>query len=78
MAGAALANPANGADAEAPSAGDPLDQLEGKTLAQIERLVIERTIARHDGSVARAARELGLSPSTIYRKREAWSAEGAP
>jgi DNA-binding NtrC family response regulator len=46
--------------------------LAGKTLAQIERIVIEAAIARHDGSVPRAARELDVSPSTIYRKREAW------
>ena len=46
--------------------------LVGKTLAEIERLVIEETIARHDGSVPRAARVLDVSPSTLYRKREAW------
>ncbi|MFA5539002.1 MAG: helix-turn-helix domain-containing protein, partial [Gemmobacter sp.] len=26
----------------------------------------------HGGSIPRAARELDLAPSTIYRKREGW------
>ena len=46
----------------------------GKTLAQIERLVIEATIAQHGGSVSRAARVLDVAPSTLYRKIEVWSA----
>lgn len=53
----------------APSA---LGGLVGKPLAEIERLVIEETIAREGGSVPRAARVLDVSPSTLYRKREAW------
>lgn len=44
----------------------------GQTMAQIERAVLEDTIARHDGSVPRAARELDLAPSTIYRKMTGW------
>ena len=50
-----------------------LDTLIGKPLAEIERLVIEATLARHGGSVPRAARVLDLSPSTLYRKLEAWA-----
>ena len=42
------------------------------SMAEIERLVIEQTIARNDGSVTRAARVLDLSPSTIYRKLDSW------
>ncbi|MGC9370202.1 MAG: sigma-54-dependent transcriptional regulator [Paracoccaceae bacterium] len=57
---------------EQPGPPDGLDGLIGKTLAEIERLVIEETIARHDGSVPKAARVLDVSPSTLYRKREAW------
>ncbi|SIO12569.1 sigma-54-dependent transcriptional regulator [Vannielia litorea] len=53
-----------------------LDGLIGKSMAEIERLVIEETIARNEGSVPRAARILGLSPSTIYRKRESWENPG--
>jgi len=64
----ATADTADATDAEATAIGF----LVGKTLAEIERLVIEETIARHDGSVPRAARVLDVSPSTLYRKRETW------
>ncbi|MGL4310472.1 MAG: sigma-54-dependent transcriptional regulator [Paracoccaceae bacterium] len=50
-----------------------LDGLVGKTLADIERMVIEETIARHGGSVPKAARVLDVSPSTLYRKMEGWA-----
>ncbi|MGL4320897.1 MAG: sigma-54-dependent transcriptional regulator [Paracoccaceae bacterium] len=50
----------------------PLGDLIGKTLAEIERAVIEATLARHDGSVSRAARTLEIAPSTLYRKIESW------
>jgi len=49
-----------------------LDALIGRPLAEIERMVIEATIARNGGSVSKASRELDVSPSTLYRKREAW------
>ncbi len=49
-----------------------LDGLIGRPLADIERAVIEATLARCEGSVPRAARMLALSPSTLYRKLEAW------
>lgn len=53
---------------------DPLAILDGKTLAEIERLVIETAIRRHQGSVTRAARTLAVAPSTLYRKIEGWTA----
>ena len=53
--------------------GTALNALQGRTLAEIEQLVIEHAIARHGGSVPKAARALDLSPSTIYRKRESWN-----
>ncbi|WP_127109335.1 sigma-54-dependent transcriptional regulator [Pararhodobacter zhoushanensis] len=57
--------------------GISLGELAGRTLAQIERIVIEDALARHGDSVPKAARELDVSASTLYRKREAWDkAEG--
>lgn len=49
-----------------------LDGLIGRTLAEVERMVIEETIASHGGSVPKAARVLDVSPSTLYRKIEGW------
>jgi len=39
----------------------------------MERDIIEAVIASCNGSVPKASRILQLSPSTIYRKREAWT-----
>ena len=50
-----------------------IESLAGLTMAEIERQVIEAAIARHQGSVPRAARALDLSPSTLYRKLESWA-----
>jgi two-component system repressor protein LuxO len=43
-------------------------------LWKIERSAIERAINACGGSIPKAAKLLGVSPSTIYRKKEAWSA----
>ena len=51
-----------------------LDGLVGLTLAEAERKLIEATLERHGGSVPKAARVLDVSPSTLYRKIEAWKA----
>lgn len=45
----------------------------GMTLAEIERAVVEVTLLRHGGSVPKAARELAVAPSTLYRKLESWN-----
>ncbi len=59
--------PENGAEGAA-------EALLGLPFAEIERLVISAAIRRW-GSAPKAARALGLSPSTLYRKQEGW-AEG--
>ena len=41
-------------------------------MAVIERDLIEAVIESCNGSVPKASQILQLSPSTIYRKREAW------
>lgn len=75
---AARIGPAAAAAPAAPLAfGEGADvsaRFVGRTLDSIEREVIEQTIARFSGSIPRAAKALGVSPSTIYRKREAWLA----
>ena len=44
----------------------------GMSLEQVERFAIEQAIARTSGNIVQAARDLGVSPSTIYRKLERW------
>jgi len=38
----------------------------------VEREIIETAIADCDGNIPRAAAFLEISPSTIYRKKQAW------
>jgi len=52
--------------------------LAGHSLAEIERMVIEAALSRHSGSVPRAARELDVAPSTLYRKLEGWKKTETP
>jgi two-component system, repressor protein LuxO len=56
-----------------PATHPRLDALIGRPLAEIERMVIEATLDEVAGSVPKAARILALSPSTLYRKIEAWA-----
>ena len=60
-------------DVHAAMAGERLPG--NRQMSDIERDVIEGTIAVCGGSVPKAARVLGLSPSTIYRKRESWGSD---
>jgi two-component system repressor protein LuxO len=69
--------------AERDGAWLPDDRLAGPfagELWRIEKHAIESAIAACRGSIPQAARLLGVSPSTIYRKREAWQsmADAAP
>jgi two-component system repressor protein LuxO len=41
-----------------------------------EKRIIEEALAAFDGNLSRAAAALEISPSTIYRKREAWARDG--
>ncbi len=58
--------------ADASAGTSAADMLAGLTMAQIEELAIVTAIRRHRGSVPKAARELDIAPSTIYRKRDVW------
>jgi DNA-binding NtrC family response regulator len=53
------------------------NSLLGLTLAEAERRLIEATLAQHGGSIPKAARVLDVSPSTLYRKIEAWNARAS-
>jgi len=39
-----------------------------------KRRMIEAALERHGGNRRRAARELGIHPSTLYRKLKSWQA----
>lgn len=46
-----------------------------RPLRDIEREAIEQAIRHFDGNIPQAAAALGVSPSTIYRKRQTWDTE---
>lgn len=52
-----------------------MDWMDGRTLDQIEQMVVEQAISKCGGSVTKAAKILDVSPSTLYRKREKWMAD---
>jgi two-component system repressor protein LuxO len=46
-----------------------------RPLKDLEREAIEHAISHFDGNIPQAAAALGVSPSTIYRKRQTWDVE---
>ena len=45
-------------------------RLEEMTLEEVERILVQKALARHDGNVTEAAKALGLSRSALYRRLE--------
>jgi two-component system repressor protein LuxO len=60
------------APAIAPAAAPTPASTEIMPLADMERAYVERAIALCNGNIQLAARRLGISASTIYRKKEGW------
>ncbi|MEP2987857.1 MAG: sigma-54 dependent transcriptional regulator [Parasphingorhabdus sp.] len=50
-----------------------IDQFDDMTLDQVERLLVDRAVQNCGGSLTKAAKKLGVSPSTLYRKKEKWA-----
>jgi DNA-binding NtrC family response regulator len=51
-----------------PGTGAATTRLEDMTLEEVERVLIQKALARFDGNVSQAARALGLSRSALYRR----------
>jgi two-component system, repressor protein LuxO len=60
----------------APARADADRTRQIRPLAEIEREAIERAVELCDGNIPKAAAHLGISPSTLYRKRLAWGVAG--
>jgi two-component system repressor protein LuxO len=58
------------------SPGAPAGPRPVRPLWLVEKEAIEEAVAACDGNIPRAAALLGISASTIYRKRLSWEAEG--
>lgn len=81
---AASAEHSVAAPATAPAAAPPApsngiaEAIRGLTLEALERLAIELAVDDCDGNLSAAAKRLGVSPSTLYRKRERWLTTNLP
>jgi DNA-binding NtrC family response regulator len=54
---------------QAPAGGEELALAEYR-LESVEHQVIRKVLAKHDGAVSRAARELGITRTSLYRRME--------
>ena len=50
--------------------GDAATRLEDMSLEDVERVLIQKALAKHQGNVSVAAKALGLSRSALYRRLE--------
>ena len=53
-----------------PPAADAAARLEDMSLEDVERVLIQKALAKHQGNVSVAAKALGLSRSALYRRLE--------
>jgi DNA-binding NtrC family response regulator len=58
-----------------PASTGNVGRLEDMSLDEVERHLIQRTLARHDGNVSQAAKALGLSRSAMYRRLQKYGLE---
>ena len=75
VAPAPVQAPTAAAPVETAGDGEAFRVPMGVPLRILERRIIELVIAHCDGSIPRAAAMLEVSPSTLYRKKEAWEKE---
>jgi len=52
----------------APDAASNSLHLENYSLEEVEKTIIRKTIIKHKGNISRAAKELGLSRTSLYRR----------
>ncbi|MFO1035590.1 MAG: sigma-54 dependent transcriptional regulator [Geminicoccaceae bacterium] len=62
--------------ASATDVGGWASEFDIRPLWQVEKAAVERAIALCHDNIPRAAAFLEVAPSTIYRKKQAWEAEG--
>ncbi len=58
-----------------PETGLGNNNLQGMSLQSMEKHLIEETLRKYNGNRRRAAKELGINPSTLYRKMKSFGIE---
>ena len=70
--GAVAAAAGGGATSAAAGPGVPPADWLVRPIEELEIMAIDAAIEKFNGNVSRASRELGISTSSIYRKKKAW------
>ncbi|MGH8050135.1 MAG: helix-turn-helix domain-containing protein, partial [Arenimonas sp.] len=72
LVGKRVLDPADFIDAERSEADNtrPGFDVDGMTLEQVERHMIEKMLEQHQGNISRVAKTLGLSRAALYRRLE--------
>ncbi|WP_028021832.1 sigma-54-dependent transcriptional regulator [Enterovibrio calviensis] len=76
LAQVSIPEPTYSSTTDEPNDMSPLND-EIRPLCDLEREAIQRAIAHCDGNVLKAAVLLQISPSTLYRKKQAWETDEA-
>ena len=53
-----------------PLAQDGIEKIDNLNLQDIEKLLVEKAMDKHEGNISKAARELGLTRAALYRRLE--------
>lgn len=53
-----------------PVADDGIEKFDNLNLQEIEKLLVEKALVKHEGNVSKAAKELGLTRAALYRRLE--------
>ena len=53
-----------------PVANDDIEKFDNLNLQDIEKLLVEKALVKHEGNVSKAAKELGLTRAALYRRLE--------
>ena len=53
-----------------PAAHDGIEKFDNLNLQDIEKLLVEKALDKHEGNISKAAKELGLTRAALYRRLE--------
>ncbi len=53
-----------------PVADNDIEKFDNLNLQEIEKLLVEKALVKHEGNVSKAAKELGLTRAALYRRLE--------
>ena len=53
-----------------PVANDDMEKFDNLNLQEIEKMLVEKALDKHEGNVSKAAKELGLTRAALYRRLE--------